>query len=150
MASRLVALFCEHVDYTYLVAMGMLQDFPPAYIEAHTERLLRNQEELGGGTDTLLTRLLKKHIVLGADIIDHMVHGEPTTTLMDEWYDNGRDCCKALNVDAKWMLSHLNQTLAYIEAMNADAPDWVDVLRKVDEARQHMVMLGVLLAEKNK
>lgn len=128
----------EHVDYTYWVIYSILK--APELTKAHLDRLMRNQEDIGG-SNTKIVKLLKEHIEIAGRIVVAVKDKKPTNDLINEWRLNGDELGDVFNLTGGEFQTHLTQTINYTLAMAHLNPNWSDVIEKVDIARNHMASL---------
>lgn len=150
-------LWEDHITYTrnfIISALAALPDQP-----AVTQRLLRNQDDLGNAikpyygdpAGAQLTKLLRDHILIAADVVGAAKAGDKVTLDAKQaaWSANGRDIAGFLStansnwpkVDLESMLQkHLDLTTG--EVVGRLGGDWEADIRSYDEGHEHMLIFA--------
>lgn len=157
--STLVQLWIEHVDYTHTFLVAAIRALPKADVDAYRTRLLDNQRHLARAipvpNQNTLHKELVEHIVIAERIVQSVEIQSKFDQAVADWRANGRRVARALhqpgsNVSLKAineaMTLHLNQTLA--EATALLTQDMTRAIKRWDEARQHMIQVAILLANR--
>lgn len=155
------ALWEDHIAWTRLYIVSAVDGLKDTDVTA--ARLLRNQTEIGDaikpffGDDAgnQLTKLLKEHILLAADLIAAAKSGDDhaTAKASKAWYRNGNkiaDFLAAAGIGPKadlrsMMKGHLDTTLA--EAVDRLHGDYKAEIKAYDEVRSHIHHLAEALAD---
>ena len=155
-------LWSDHVAYTRLFIVSAAAG--SADKDAHTQRLLQNQTDIGNavvdfyGRDAgnKLTALLKDHILIAASIVTAAKAGDTAkvTSENKRWHDNAADLAKFLHgANPKhWpqatlqtaLSTHLDQTLN--EASHELKGNYAASVKDYDEAMTHMLMVADTLS----
>jgi hypothetical protein len=156
-------LWEEHVLWTRLFIVS--DTFNSADLQATTDRLLRNQDDIGNAfkpffgssAGTQLTALLRQHILQAAAIITDAKAGDAQALQRDEaaWYANANQIADFLH-DANphaWsrttmramMKTHLDQTLA--EAQHRLGGDFAADIRDYDAVHRHILEMADTLSD---
>ena len=160
--SALRKLWEEHIVYTrnYIIsALAGLEDTAPV-----TERLLRNQDDLGSAivpfygeeAGKKLAGLLRAHIVIATDIVTAAKAGDNdgVTTGEKSWHQNGEQIADFLSgANPNWtraamsdMLSkHLDYTTTEIVSLLKG--DWAADIAAYDKGHEHMLMFADMLSD---
>jgi len=156
-------LWSDHVVYTRLFIVDAAAG--SADKEATTQRLLRNQTDIGNavaefyGRDAgnKLTALLKDHILIAASIVTAAKAGDnaKVTSENKRWRANATDIAKFLHGanPKQWpeatlqsaMFMHLDQTLS--EASNQLKGNYAASIKDYDQAMDHMLMVADTLSD---
>ena len=156
-------LWSDHVAYTRLFIVSAAAG--SADKDAHTQRLLQNQADIGNavadfyGADAgnKLTALLKDHILIAASIVAAAKAGDnaKVTSENKRWQDNATDIAKFLHganpkhwpeaTLQKMLFMHLDQTLS--EASHELKGDYAASIKDYDEAMTHMLMVADALTD---
>ena len=156
-------LWSDHVAYTRLFIVSAAANAPDK--DAHTQRLLQNQTEIGNavaefyGQDAgnKLAALLKDHILIAASIVGAAQAGDnaKVTSENKRWHDNATDIAKFLHGanPKNWpeatlqtaLFMHLDQTLN--EASNELKGNYAGSIKDYDEAMTHMLMVADTLSD---
>ena len=151
-------LWSDHVAYTRFFIVSAAAG--SADKDAHTQRLLQNQADIGNaivpfyGADAgnKLTALLKDHILIAASIVAAAKGGDnaKVTSENKRWRDNANDIAKFLHganpknwpeaTLQKALIMHLDQTLS--EASNELKGNYAPSIKDYDEAMTHMLMVA--------
>jgi hypothetical protein len=156
-------LWSDHVAYTRLFIVSAAAG--SADKDAHTQRLLQNQTDIGNavvdfyGRDAgnKLTALLKDHIVIAAGIVTAAKAGDNAKVASENkrWHDNATDLAKFLHGanPKRWpeatlqtaLFTHLDQTLS--EASHELKGNYAASIKDYDEAMSHMLMVADILSD---
>ncbi len=156
-------LWSDHVAYTRLFIVSAAAG--SADKDAHTQRLLQNQADIGNAVagfygqaaGTKLTALLKDHILIAASIVTAAKAGDnaKVTSENKRWHDNATDIAKFLHganpknwpeaTLQKALVMHLDQTLS--EASNELKGNYAASVKDYDEAMTHMLMVADTLTK---
>jgi hypothetical protein len=153
-------LWEDHITYTrnfIISALGGLPDQP-----AVTARLLSNQDDIGNAIKPFygdaagaqLTRLLRSHILIAADIVTAAKAGDSArvTAKQQEWSANGRELAAFLSgANPHWpraelaamLQRHLDLTTG--EVVSRIGSDWAADIRSYDAGHVHMLMFADVL-----
>lgn len=125
-------LWSDHVIWTRCYIISALENSPD--LKATTARLLKNQEDIGAamgsfypGTASAITKLLKEHILIAADLVGAAQKKETAKVknLNEKWHNNADEISKALSdLNPAWpygdiqkmMYMHLDLTLQEAQA----------------------------------
>lgn len=150
-------LWEDHVWWTRLFLVSATSDLPDR--EATTNRLLKNQVDLGDGikpyygdaAGTKLTALLKEHITTAAEIVDALKAGDASKAepAQKRWFDNADAIAAFLSAanPSAWpadatkamMREHLELTTAEVKArLDKDWDADIAAYEKVREQALHM------------
>jgi hypothetical protein len=155
-------LWSDHVVYTRLFIVSAAAG--SADKDAHTQRLLQNQTDIGNavvefyGRDAgnKLTALLKDHILIAASIVTAAKAGDNAKVASENkrWHDNANDLAKFLHganpkqwpeaTLQKALFMHLDQTLS--EASHELKGNYAASVKDYDEAMDHMLMVADTLS----
>jgi hypothetical protein len=156
-------LWSDHVAYTRLFIVDAVAGSPDK--DAHTQRLLQNQTDIGNavaeyyGRDAgnKLTALLKDHILIAASIVTAAKAGDnaKVTSENKRWHTNATDIAKFLHGanPNNWpepalqsaLFTHLDQTLS--EATNQLKGNYAASIKDYDGAMTHMLMVADTLTK---
>lgn len=150
-------LWVDHVTWTRLFIVSFVGDLPD--LQATTDRLLQNQEDIGDAVKPFygraagdaLTGLLTEHILTAADVLAAAKAGDTAAfeQATDAWYDNAREIARFLH-DANpknWplpdlrsmMKEHLDLTLQEAaEQLGGDYAASVATYDQVETSILHM------------
>jgi hypothetical protein len=150
-------LWVEHVVWTRQYIVAAAADGPDA--GAATERLLKNQEDIGNAIKPFygdqagdqLTLLLKDHITIAVDLLEAAKAGNSTAAEIAEekWYDNADDIATFLSgANPNWtkegLKSMLNEhlSLTKTEAVARLTGDYDTDVTTFDALYKHAVSMG--------
>jgi hypothetical protein len=156
-------LWSDHVAYTRLFIVDAVAG--SADKDAHTQRLLQNQTDIGNAVAGFygraagdkLTSLLKDHILIAANIVAAAKAGDNAKVASENkrWHDNATDLAKFLHGanPKNWpeatlqsaLFMHLDQTLN--EATHQLKGDYAGSIKDYDAAMDHMLMVADILAK---
>jgi len=156
-------LWSDHVAYTRLFIVDAAAG--SADKDAHTQRLLQNQTDIGNAVAEFygraagdkLTALLKDHILIAASIVAAAKAGDnaKVTSENKRWHDNATDLAKFLHGanPKQWpeatlqsaLFTHLDQTLS--EASNQLKGNYAASIKDYDKAMDHMLMVADILSK---
>jgi hypothetical protein len=156
-------LWEDHVTWTRLYTVRAVAGLPDADL---TERcLLKNQKDIGNAVASFygpeagdkLTKLLKDHILIAADLVGAAKTGDQmkTADAQKRWYANADEIASFLSkADSKhWplatmqaaMKTHLDQTLA--EATYRIQGKYDQDITNYEQIHQHILMLADTLSD---
>ncbi|MGZ7078245.1 MAG: glycosyltransferase [Thermoanaerobaculia bacterium] len=155
-------LWSDHVAYTRLFIVDAVAGSPDK--DAHTQRLLQNQTDIGNAVagfygreaGNKLTALLKDHILIAANIVTAAKAGDNSKVASENkrWRDNATDIAKFLHGAnaSNWpeatlqsaLFTHLDQTLD--EATHQLKGDYAASIKDYDLAMDHMLMVADILS----
>jgi hypothetical protein len=156
-------LWSDHVAYTRLFIVDAVAGTPDK--DAHTQRLLQNQADIGNAmagfygraAGDKLTALLRDHILIAASIVTAAKAGDnaKVTSENKRWHDNAVDLAKFLHGanPKNWpeptlqsaLFAHLDQTLN--EATHQLKGDYAASIKDYDAAMSHMLMVADVLTK---
>jgi len=156
-------LWSDHVAYTRLFIVDAVAGTPDT--NAHTQRLLQNQTDIGNAVAGFygraagdkLTALLKDHILIAANIVTAAKAGNNAKVASENkrWHDNATDIAKFLHGanPTNWpeatlqsaLFMHLDQTLN--EATHQLKGDYAGSIKDYDAAMDHMLMVADILTK---
>jgi hypothetical protein len=156
-------LWSDHVAYTRLFIVDAVAGSPDK--DAHTQRLLQNQTDIGNAVAGFygrtagdkLTALLKDHILIAANIVTAAKAGDTAKVASENkrWHDNATDLAKFLHGanPKNWpeatlqsaLFMHLDQTLN--EATHQLKGDYAASIKDYDAAMDHMLMVADILTK---
>jgi hypothetical protein len=155
-------LWEDHITYTRNYIISALADLPD--INAVTNRLLRNQDDIGDaigpyyGADAgkKLAGLLRDHILISTEVVKAAKanNKDELTAAQKKWSSNGKDIAAFLSTaNRHWprremeqmLQKHLDLTTG--EVVGRLTKDWAEGIRSFDEGHQHMLILADMLAE---
>ena len=155
-------LWSDHVAYTRLFIVDAVAGSPDK--DAHTQRLLQNQTDIGNAVagfygraaGNKLTTRLKDHILIAANIVTAAKAGDNAKVASENkrWHANATDIAKFLHGanPGNWpeatlqsaLFTHLDQTLS--EATHQLKGDYAGSIKDYDQAMDHMLMVADTLA----
>ena len=156
-------LWEDHITWTRLAIIALESGTPDT--EATVSRLLQNQTDIGNAVKPFygnaagdeLTRQLRSHIMIAADVIAAAKGGD-SAKLADaqvRWIQNADDIAKVLNsVNPRYwklpvlkaeMQMHLDLTTE--EAVARLKGDWTGDVAAYDKVHQHILHMSDLLAD---
>jgi len=156
-------LWEDHITWTRLVIVSTVADLPDR--EATTQRLLRNQEDIGNAVKPYfgdaagekLTALLKDHIVGAANVLAAAKSGDAAKleSAKQAWYANGDEIAAFLSganaaswplADMKSMMKqHLDLTLA--EAVDQLQGRYAESVADYDKVKTEILEMSDMLAD---
>jgi hypothetical protein len=155
-------LWEDHITYTRNFIISALAGLPDQ--PAVTQRLLGNQDDIGNAVKpyygdaagTQLSRLLRDHILIAADVVTAAKAGNSSqlTAKQREWSDNGRQIAAFLSgANPAWergrlesmLQRHLDLTTG--EVVGRLGRDWAADIRSYDQGHVHMLMFADVLAD---
>ena len=156
-------LWEDHITWTRLAIISLESGTPDT--EATVSRLLQNQTDIGNAVKPFygnaagdeLTRQLRSHILIAADVIAAAKGGD-SAKLADaqvRWIQNADDIAKVLNsVNPRyWKLPvlkaemHMHLDLTTEEAVARLKGDWTGDVAAYDKVHQHILHMSDLLAD---
>jgi hypothetical protein len=156
-------LWEDHITWTRLAIVSLESGTPDT--EATVGRLLQNQTDIGNAVKPFygnaagneLTRQLRSHILIAADVIAAAKAGD-SAKLADaqaRWVENADDIAKVLNsVNPRyWKLAalkaemHMHLDLTTEEAVARLKGDWTGDVAAYDKVHQHILHMSDLLAD---
>ncbi len=130
-------LWQDHITWTRIVIIGILDGLDKNAVDNYTARLLQNPVDMGkalapfygNAQAKLLSDLVTEHLVQAAGILDGIKNGQNVTGKLNAWYQNAHDIAIVMSKlnPVNWKLSsadkmwkeHLdatvNETLANFE-----------------------------------
>ena len=155
-------LWTDHVVWTRDYIIAAVADQPDAQVAAN--RLMKNQEDIGNAVGTFygaaagqqLTKLLKEHISIAADVIKAAKAGDKTGQQAADakWQQNGVAIADFLSkANPHWpratlvdmMKGHLTTTTNEVVArLNKN---WDADVRAYDEVYRHILMMSDALSD---
>ncbi len=95
----------DHITWTRVVIIGVLDDLNSSALENYTERLLQNPGDMGNllkpfyGTANAnaFANLVTQHLVQAAGILVAIKTGNDPTDLLKAWYENARQIAQLMN-----------------------------------------------------
>jgi hypothetical protein len=155
-------LWEDHITWTRLYIVSAVAGLPD--LDATAARLLQNQADIGHAVvpfygkkaGAALTRLLRDHILIAADLVTAAKEGDSqaVTTQKNRWYANADDIAEFLAAaNPEWpvdtlkemMHTHLDQTLA--EATARLTGDWDADITAYDAIHVHILAMADALAD---
>jgi hypothetical protein len=156
-------LWEDHITWTRLAIISLESGTPDT--EATVGRLLQNQTDIGNAVKPFygnaagdeLTRQLRSHILIAADVIAAAKAGD-SVKLADaqaRWVENADDIAKVLNsVNPRyWKLPvlkaemHMHLDLTTEEAVARLKGDWAGDVAAYDKVHEHILHMSDLLAD---
>jgi hypothetical protein len=150
-------LWEDHITYTRNYIISELADLPDT--SAVVDRLMTNQEQIGSAIKPYygdaagdqLTKLLKEHIAIAAEVVKAAEAGDKTKLAAEQakWNANGRDIAAFLSganpawprADLEAMLQkHLDLTTK--EVTSRLGGDWAADVGAYDAGHEHMLMFA--------
>jgi len=156
----------DHVTWTRIVIIGILDGLNNSAVENYTERLLENAGDMGAllspfygkEAGTEFTNLITTHLVEAAGILVTLKNGGDPTAQLTAWYQNGHDIAVFMNKlnPGNWKLAetgamwkeHLDATVN--ESLANLGHDWnaeVMAYNKIVSLAMHMadfISVGVI------
>jgi hypothetical protein len=156
-------LWEDHITWTRLAIISLESGTPDTH--ATVGRLLQNQTDIGNAVKPFygnaagdeLTRQLRSHILIAADVIAAAKAGD-SAKLADaqaRWVENADSIAKVLNsVNPRyWKLAtlkaemHMHLDLTTEEAVARLKSDWTGDVAAYDKVHQHILHMSDLLAD---
>lgn len=155
-------LWSDHMMWTYATVDAFFHN--PTALQPSLDRLLQNQKDIGAAIGPIygqeagdkLAALLTTHINQAVPVLTAAKNNNKMALdkALADWYANAKDIADFLTEanPENWpatatqpmMKTHIDQTTAYaIYLLNND---YTNAVIKFDEARQHMVEMGTVLA----
>ena len=155
-------LWTDHMQYTYATVNAFFHN-PPA-VQAHLNRLLRNQREIGAafatfygrGVGDQLAGLLTTHIEQAVPVLQAAQAGDSAAlqAALDDWYANAAEIAEFLSslnrqhwpsslMQNIWRV-HIDQTTTY--STDVLRGDYEAAIQHYDEAFDHLMGLSDLLS----
>ena len=152
----------DHITYTRNYIISALAGLGDTGTVA--ERLLRNQDDIGNSIVPVygeaagkkLSRLLRDHILIAADIVKAAKAGE-TRGVADgqkRWHENADDIAEFLGAaNPNWPRQALREMLyGHLEFTTSEVvsrlkSDWVGDYQAYDRGHEHMMMFADMLAD---
>jgi hypothetical protein len=155
-------LWEDHITYTRNFIISALATLPDQ--QAVTQRLLRNQDDIGdaikpvygNAAGTELTRLLRDHILIAADVVMAAKAGDSArlATQQRRWSNNGGELAAFLAGAnpylqraqlASMLQRHLDLTTG--EVVGRLSGNWAADIRSYDAGHEHMLMFSDALTD---
>lgn len=155
-------LWSEHVMYTRNFIISALAGLPD--LPAVTQRLLRNQDDIGGAIKPLygeeagkkLTALLRDHILIAADIVKAAKANDTKAVEAGQkkWRKNADDLAAFLaGANPAWQKQSLTDMLykhldlTTYEVVSRLKMDWGADIQAYDSGYNHMLMFADMLSD---
>jgi hypothetical protein len=156
-------LWEDHITWTRLAIISLESGTPDT--EATVARLLQNQTDIGDAVKPFygnaagdeLTRQLRSHILIAADVIAAAKAGDSAklADVQAHWVENADDIAKVLNsVNPRyWRLAalkaemHMHLDLTTEEAVARLKGDWTGDVAAYDKVHLHILHMSDLLAD---
>lgn len=155
-------LWADHMIWTYASVDAFFHN--PTALQPSLDRLLQNQKEIGAAIVPIygqtagdkLTALLTTHINQAVPVLTaaKSIDKAALDRALADWYANAKEIADFLTAanPKNWpatatepmMKTHIDQTTAY--AVDLLKNDYTNAVKHFDEARQHMVEMGTILA----
>ncbi len=155
-------LWADHMIWTYATVDAFFHN--PTALQPSLDRLLQNQKDIGAAISPIygkeagdkLAALLTTHIKQAVPVLTAAKSNDKIALdkVLADWYANAKDIADFLTAanPKNWpatatqpmMKTHIDQTTAY--AVYLLKNDYTNAVSKFDEARQHMVEMGTVLA----
>ncbi len=155
-------LWEDHITYTrnfIISALAGLDDTPKV-----TERLLRNQDDIGNAIKPYygekagkeLTRLLREHILIAADIVKAAKAGDSKAVDAGQkrWHANAVELATLLSgANRNWSKAALTEMLdkhlefTTTEVVSRIKKDWAADIEAYDKGHKHMLMFADTLTD---
>lgn len=156
------SLWAQHMEWTWSTVVAFASGSPG--LDPTVARLLRNQADIGNAVATYygadagkqLTTLLSTHITDAVPVLTAAKAGDTKALnqAVAAWYANAQQIADFLSTaNPAWnqaemremMKMHITQTIAY--ASDVISGNWVDALKKYDEAETHMTAMADMLSQ---
>ena len=155
-------LWTEHTIYTHSFIVSALAGLPDQ--PAVTERLLRNQDDIGNAIKPIygeeagkkLAALLRDHILIAADITKaaKASDSKAVDAGQKKWRANGGDIAAFLSgANPNWKKQELTDMLQrHLDFVTAQVvarikQDWVADIKASDTGYEHMMMFADMLSD---
>lgn len=155
-------LWSDHMIWTYATVDAFFHN--PTAVKPSLDRLLQNQKDIGAAIVPVygqaagdkLTALLTTHINQAVPVLTAAKNGDKMALdkALADWYANAKEIAQFLtsanpknwpaSATEPMMKAHIDQTTAY--AVDLLKNDYTNAVIHFDEARQHMVEMGTVLA----
>lgn len=155
-------LWGDHMIWTYNTVDAFYHN--PAGVQPSLDRLLQNQKDIGAAIVPIygqeagdkLAALLTTHINQAVPVLTAAKNGDKMALdkALEAWHANAKEIAQFLTSanPKNWpatatepmMKTHIDQTVAY--AVDLLKNDYTNAIIHFDEARQHMVEMGTVLA----
>ena len=155
-------LWADHMIWTYATVDAFFHN--PTALQPSLDRLLQNQKDIGAAiapyygkeAGDKLAALLTTHINQAIPVLTAAKNDDKMALdkAITDWYANAKDIADFLTAanPENWLATatqpmmkrHIDQTTAY--AVDLLKSDYANAVIKFDEARQHMVEMGTVLA----
>ena len=155
-------LWADHMIWTYTTIDAFYHN--PTALQPSLDRLLQNQKDIGAAivpyygqaAGDKLAALLTTHINQAIPVLTAAKNNDKAglDKALADWSANAKDIAEFLTAanPKNWpatatqpmMKTHIDQTTAY--AVDLLKNDYANAVKKFDEARQHMVEMGTVLA----
>ena len=155
-------LWADHMIWTYTTIDAFYHN--PTALQPSLDRLLQNQKDIGAAivpyygqaAGDKLAALLTTHIKQAIPVLTAAKNNDKAglDKALADWSANAKDIAEFLTAanPKNWpatatqpmMKTHIDQTTAY--AVDLLKNDYANAVKKFDEARQHMVEMGTVLA----
>ena len=155
-------LWEDHVTWTRMVIVSVAGDLPDR--QAAVGRLLANQDDIGNAikpyygdaAGSELTRLLREHIVIAADVLAAAKAGDSAAldAALKRWSANGEDIAAFLSAanPKSWPLDEMNDMLReHLELTTAEAVarltgNWEADVAAYDRAHEQALEMADMLS----
>ena len=156
-------LWEDHVWWTRLFIVSATSN--GADKDATTQRLLRNQDDIGNGikpfygdeAGTKLTALLKDHIQIAGDLVGALAHGDPANadTLSKKWNANADEIATFLSganptawpLDAAKAMMHEHLDLTTAEVKARLSKDWAGDIAAYERVNEQAMKMADMLSD---
>ena len=155
-------LWSEHTIYTHSYIVSALAGLPD--LPAVTQRLLRNQDDIGGAIKPIygdeagkkLAALLRDHILIAADIVKAAKANDTKAVEADQkkWRKNGDDIAAFLaGANPQWkqvaLTDMLQKHLDFVtqQVVARIKMDWAADIKASDAGYDHMMMFADMLSD---
>jgi len=155
-------LWTEHTIYTHSYIVSALAGLPD--LPAVTQRLLRNQDDIGGAIKPIygdeagkkLAALLRDHILIAADIVKAAKANDTKAVEADQkkWRKNGDDIAAFLaGANPQWkqvaLTDMLQKHLDFVtqQVVARIKMDWTADIKASDAGYEHMMMFADMLSD---
>lgn len=155
-------LWGDHMIWTYNTVDAFYHN--PAAVQPSLDRLLQNQKDIGAAIVPIygqeagdkLAALLTTHINQAVPVLTAAKNGDKMALdkALEAWHANAKEIAQFLTSanPKNWpatatepmMKTHIDQTVSY--AVDLLKNDYTNAIIHFDEARQHMVEMGTVLA----
>jgi len=155
-------LWADHMIWTYATVDAFFHN--PTALQPSLDRLLQNQKDIGAAivpyygqaAGDKLAALLTTHINQAVPVLTAAKNNDKAglDKALADWYANAKEIANFLTSanPKNWpatatepmMKTHIDQTTGY--AVDLLKNDYANAVKKFDEARQHMLEMGIVLA----